>query len=72
MDLKEIITRPITETENFTQEELEFVVEEYIKIRKNQTVKVVLDPRFPPFFVQDMNLLIKAFDKAREWLTKNL
>lgn len=61
MDIKEIVNRPITE--QFNQEELEFVISEYIYDKKGERLKVnVINPISPSPL--DVFKAQSAFDTA--------
>lgn len=68
MNLKELVYR---EKYEYTVEELIYVVETYIKIRKNRDVKIGIDPSNPMFFVSELQQLQSAFEKAQGWLKAN-
>jgi hypothetical protein len=68
MNLTEIINRPDDQT--LLQEEMEFVVEEYIFERKQRRVKIGIFPD-PFFFWNEIHLLTIAFISASEWFRNN-
>lgn len=67
MDITEIINRKITEP--FDVDELCFVIEHYIYVRKNQSVKLNQEL----FVVNPISniLLLKCFDIASKYLREN-
>ena len=75
MKIKEIVNRPTGSS--IQQEEMIYVVQSYIKEKKGIEVDINLfknlDPN-SPFFrmmgVQELNKLVKAFDKAVEHFIK--
>lgn len=68
MDLKELVYR---EKYEYTVEELIYVVETYIKIRKNRDVKIGIDPNGYLQYVLQIQQLQSAFEDAQRWLQDN-
>ena len=69
MNLKEIVNREKTE---YHVDEMLFVVEKYIKIRKNADVKINLgSPQIPMLYYLEVQKLQAAFEDACHWLKEN-
>jgi hypothetical protein len=69
MDLKEIVNR---EKYEYHVDEMVFVFESYIKIRKNRDIKINLGTaQIPMLYVHETQKLQLAFDDACQWLKEN-
>lgn len=68
MNLKELVYR---EKYEYTVEELIYVVETYIKLRKNRDVKIGIDPSNNLWYMSQIQQLQSAFEDAQKWLKDN-
>lgn len=70
MEIQEIIYRDSKKT--FQQDEMVYVIEHYIKIRKNKNIKIIIIPiPFMHIFTSQITKLVFAFVSACEWLKLN-
>ena len=71
MDLKEIVNRP--DNYAITQEEVLFVIKEYIKIRKNVDVNPTIDVRSGNMkAIMELQMMIEMATYAVGWLRGKL
>lgn len=76
MKTKEIINKP--DTEALSDQEMAYVVQEYIKERKGQDVVINIyknfnqnNPLSTMFLAQEINQLHEAYNTAKYWLLEN-
>lgn len=68
MNLKEIVFR---ESEVYDEPEVIYLVEQYIKTRKNRAVNIVLNKMIGIQYSLEMQMLMNAFTTAQIWYRNN-